>query len=235
MTKTMGLLKYHILALIRDPLNLFFGLALPVLTMIMIPSVSNIILPLNIMITAMVLCFTDSALSHGYARQIKFLRRLRMTPVKSKDYVLTGMLSRYIVLIVFAVALILFAGLVINIDGVLTSRNWLLFFAALTLVYAMFYPIGMFVANSLKNPKSSQGLVYIVFFGLLILGGVWFPVALMPQILQNVHSVLPIAYGGELLINVWQGESILQGHYLIATAGVALVFSLLSIKFFKFE
>jgi len=235
MTKTLGLLKYHILVLLRDPLNLFFGLALPVLILIMIPSVNSIVIPLNIMITAMVLCFTDSALSHGYARQIKFLRRLRMTPVSSKDYIITGMLSRYIVLITFATALILFAGLVLNIEGVLVNRNWLLFFAMLTLVFAMFYPIGMFVANALKSAKGSQSLVYIVFFGLLVLGGVWFPVALMPQLLQNVHSVLPIAYGGQLLTNVWQGESILQGHYLITTAAVAALFSLLSIKFFKFE
>ena len=168
-------------------------------------------------------------------REKKFLRRLRMTPVKSRDYVLTGMLSRYIVLVIFSVVLILLAGLVLRIDGVLTNRNWFLFLGVLTLVYAMFYPIGMFVANVLKNAKSSQGLVYIVFFGLLVLGGMWFPVTLMPQFLQNVHSILPIAYGGELLVNVWQGVSIMEGHYLIATAGVAALFGMLSIKFFKFE
>jgi len=231
----LGLIKYHLLVLLREPLNLFFGLGLPVVVLIMMPAVGDAMLPMNIMITAMVLCFTDSALSHGYARQIKFLRRLKMTPVRSSHYVFTGMVSRYIVLIIFSILLILFASVAVDVDGGLAGINCPLFFGALTLVFVMFYPIGMFVANALKNAKASQNLVYIVFFGLLVLGGVWFPVALMPQPLQTLHSFLPISYGGGLLVTAWQGADILQGHYLLATLGVAVAFCLLSVKFFKFE
>jgi len=181
----------------------------------------------------MVLCFTDSALSHAYARQIKFLRRLRMTPVKPITYVFTGILSRIGVLLLFAAT---FVAVTAGFFGMnLSNRNWLLFLAVLILAFAMFYFIGMFIANMLKGAKASQSLVYVVFFGLLAVGGIMFPMDAMPEILQTIARSLPPAYAINVLQSAWMGMDIFHGHYFIAMIVSTVVFGLLSIKFFKFE
>ena len=245
----LGLLKYHLLALWREPINLFFGFGLPILLLIMMPesdegvNMVKMALPMIIMITATVLCFTDSALSHAYARQIKFLRRLRMTPVSSEQYIAMGMLSRYMVLTVFSTVIIGASAIFADVNIAVT--NLLLFAAMLSLVFIMFYLMAMFTSNVLKNAKSSQGLIFVVFFGMLALGGMWFPVANMPEFLQRIARLMPTWFGGRLLEIAWQGgyfaegalhsATVFSGHYFFAVLGTAAVFGLLSVKFFKFE
>ena len=124
----IGLIKYHVLTLAREPINMFFGLALPFLYLfIMSNQLSNDpmfvdgALGVFITVTTMVLCITDAANRHAYTRQIKFLRRLRMTSVKPWHYIITGIVSRIVVLALFIVAFI--ATLVIFFDMNLAGRN----------------------------------------------------------------------------------------------------------------
>ncbi|MCL2753889.1 MAG: ABC transporter permease, partial [Defluviitaleaceae bacterium] len=184
---TLGMIKYHLLVLAREPLNIFFGFGLPFLQLFIFSGTMDTetrgevmagALPIFITVASMVLCFTDSALSHGYTRQIKFLRRLRMTPVKPLQYIFTGIASRVGVLLLFAASFI--AVSVIFFDLSITDINWALFVGVLLLAFIMFYLIGMFVANALKNAKGSQSLTYVVFFGLLAIGGIFFPIEVMP-------------------------------------------------------
>lgn len=180
-----------------------------------------------------VLCFNDSAYSHAYTRQIKFLRRLRMTVVKPWHYIVTGIVARIGVLFLFTGVMV--ATLAIGFDMSLADRNWLLLIGTTALTFIMFYLIGMFVANMLKNAKMSQGLAMAVYFLLLVLGGIMFPIGNMPNILQPVANALPTAFSITTLQNAWMGMDILSGHYLLAMIGVTAVFGLLSVKFFKYE
>jgi len=239
---TLGMIKYHLLVLAREPLNIFFGFGLPFLQLFIFSGTMDAetrgevmagALPIFITVASMVLCFTDSALSHGYTRQIKFLRRLRMTPVKPLQYIFTGIASRVGVLLLFAASFI--AVSVIFFDLSITDINWALFVGVLLLAFIMFYLIGMFVANALKNAKGSQSLTYVVFFGLLAIGGIFFPIEVMPDVLQTVARVLPPAYAITSLQSAWLGEGLFQGHYFIAMIASTLIFGALSIKFFKYE
>jgi len=242
MTMTKGLLKYHLLVLLREPLNMFFGFGLPFLQLFIMssglldadnPMIMDGAMPIFVVIAAMVLCFTDSALSHGYTRQIKFLRRLRMTPVKPLGYIACGIVSRIGVLFIFAATFIAVLAGFFNMS--LDGRNWPLFTAVLVLCFVMFYVIGMFVANSTKNAKNSQSLVYVVFFGLLAVGGAMFPIESMPSIMQTAAQWLPPAMAIEVLRNAWMGMDIMAGHDFIMIIILTIVFGGLSVKFFKYE
>ena len=234
-----GMIKYHLLVLIREPLNLFFGLGLPFLNLFIMSSnleygeTLDAYLPALLIVAAIVLCFTDSAASHAYARQIKFLRRLRMTPATPNVYIFTGILSRLGAL--FALTVTLTAVMVIFFDVSLSGRNWPLFLAILILTFIMFYLISMFVANALKGAKNSQNLAYVVFFLLLILGGLMLPLGAMPDVLQTIANNLPPMFAINILQSAWMGTDIFYGHSFIAVAVITVVFALLSIKFFKFE
>jgi len=237
-----GLMKYHILSLIREPITMFLGIGLPFVVLFMqenqISEANNPyfidgMLGVLISMAIMVLCFNDSAYSHAYTRQIKFLCRLRMTPVKSWHHIVAGLLSRIGVLTAFTAVLI--AVLAFGFDMSLAGRNWGLLFGVSTLAFVMFYLIGMFIANVSTNAKMSQGLAMAAYFLLLTVGGVMFPIQAMPEFLQTVASWLPSAFAISSLQNAWMGMDIFTGHYLVAMIATTLVFGLLSVKFFKYE
>lgn len=237
----LGLIKYHLLLLAREPLNIFFGFGLPFLQLLMASSSENgenaylieRATPMIIILAVMVLCFTDSAYSHAYSRQTKFLRRLRMTPAKPFHYIITGILSRVGVTFLFATSFIGVSVFGFGMD--VSSKNWLLFILILLLAFAMFYLIAMFVANIWRNAKSTQGLVLAVFFGLLAFSGAWFPIADMPDFLQTLVRSLPATYAITTLRAAWMGTSLFVGHYFIAMIAAIVIFGLLSVKFFKYE
>jgi len=238
---TKGLLKYHFLVLLREPMNLIFGFCLPFFFLFLMSGGEEaseafglFLLPLYMTIAIMVLCFTDSAMSHAHARQIKFLRRLKMTPIKPKDYIITGILSRICTLTIFTIAFMAAASVLYDLD--FASRNWPLFISILLLTFAMFYFVAMFVASLLKNAKSTQGLIYIVFFALLIIGGnMAFQFGNMPDFLQTAALFFPSVLAINLMSAAWTGADIFYGHNFAAMVITTAIFALLSLKFFKFE
>ena len=237
----LGIIKYHLLVLWREPINVFFGFALPFIMLFAwtgmtetanIPRMLEVNFTAWLTIAAMVLCFTDSALSHAYTRQTKFLRRLRMTPVKPKHYILTGIISRAMVLLLMAAGLLTVMG--IMFDKNLADRNWLLFTALLLLTFIMFYLVSMFLANITKGAKRSEGVLYVAFFGMLLIG-IWIPIHVLPEAAQAVANVLPHISAINLLTAAWTGTDIFYGHHFIAVIAYLAIFAVLSIKFFKFE
>jgi ABC-2 type transport system permease protein len=236
-----GMVKYHLTVLWREPLNVFFGFALPFIMLFTftglaetadIPHLLEINFAAWLLVAAMVLCFTDSALSHVYTRQTKFLRRLRMTPVTSKTYILTGILSRVFVLFLMAAALLTVMG--IAFDKSLSNRSWLLFMAMLLLTFIMFYLISMFLANVTKSAKRSEGVLYIAFFGMLLFG-FWVPIQILPDNAQTIANAMPHISAINLLTYAWTGADILSGHHFVAVITYTAIFGLLSVKVFKFE
>ena len=237
----LGMIKYHLTVLWREPLNMFFGFALPFIMLFTftglaetadIPHLLEVNFAAWILVAAMVLCFMDSAVSHAYTRQTKFLRRLRMTPVTSKSYILTGILSRIFVLFLMATALL--TVMAIAFDKNLSNRNWPLFIAMLLLTFIMFYLISMFLANLTKGAKRSEGVLYIAFFGMLLFG-FWIPVQILPDAVQTVVNAMPHISAITVLSSAWTGADVFSGHYFIAVIAYTVVFGLLSVKFFKFE
>ena len=244
-----GMIKYHWLVLLREPMNMFFGFGLPILQLFMASQtmeyelhhyILELMMPLFIVIGAMVLCFMDSGLSHAYSRQIKFLRRLRMTPVKPITYIFTGIMSRLAVLFTFAAIFITVSVTIFDVE--IGSRNWAIFIGALVLVFIMFYLMGMFFANMLKNAKNSQSALYIVFFGFLLLLNGFILADNMPRVVRTILQHSPTVYAANVLQSAWMGDFrtgfgfiIFDDISLLIVLGLTAVFGLLSVKFFKYE
>jgi ABC-type uncharacterized transport system permease subunit len=119
-------------------------------------------------------------------------------------------------------------------DKNLANRNWLLFTALLLLSFIMFYLIGMFLANFTKGAKRSEGVVYIAFFGMLLVG-IWLPVQVLPDAVWPIINVLPHLSAINLLTSAWTGSDILFRSNFIVVISYSVVFGLLSIIFFKYE
>ncbi|MCL2372651.1 MAG: ABC transporter permease [Defluviitaleaceae bacterium] len=235
-----GLIKYHALTLLREPLNIFFALIFPFINVVMMlgfgveetdPVLLAGTLPVFMMIGMLVLCFTDAGMSHAYGRQIKFLRKLRMTPVTTGHYIISGVLLRIFAATLLTGGLIAFGIFVYNMD--VSAASWHTFIPMLLLIFAMFYTLSMFLANVCKKAKTSQNLCMVIMFAMIILLNV--ATADLPDILQNLTRLIPTQFAIELLVSAWNGTGIFQGFYFYVAVGATILFGLLSMKTFKFE
>jgi len=237
-----GLIKYHLVLLIKDPMLVIFGLGLPFAQMFLAANspVGMVDYYVNTVergmvtfmnIAAMVLCW-GAGYNHSYSREIKFLRRLRMSPVRPFHYLVSGILLNIGVLLVFTAALVIVAVTIFDIN--VAGRNWALVIAMLLLAFAMFYVLAMFVANALKKAKNSQTLSYVVFGGMIAAINLFIADG-VPSFLQEIAGNTPIAYATTVLQAAWVGTDLFYGHDFIAMMACIVVLGLLSVKFFKYE
>ena len=238
----IALIKYHLILLMKDPMLMIFGLGLPFIQMFlaadtpigMATDYGNTVemgMVAFINIAAMALCW-GAGYNHSYSREIKFLRRLRMSPVKPFHYLVSGILLNIAVLLLFATALIAVGVTIFDVP--VADRNWALIIAMLLLVFAMFYVLAMFVANVLKKGKNSQTLSYVVFGGMIVAINVLIADG-MPNMLQQIARNTPIAYATNVLQSAWSGTNLLYGHDFIAMLAFIAVLGLLSVRLFKYE
>jgi len=237
-----GLIKYHLILLIKDPMLVIFGLAYPFVQLFLAQATLDrtdyfyanliditIISFMNI--AAMVLCW-GAGYNHVHSREIKFLRRLRMSPVKPVHYLISGILLNISVLLGFTSVLVVVAGAILDMNVV--SRNWALIVIVLLLVFTMFYVIGMFTANILKKAKNAQSLLYVVFIGMIVVVNL-LVMDNMPNFIQVIIRNTPITYATNILQAAWVGTDLFYGHDFIAMMVCIVALGLLSIKFFKYE
>ena len=115
-------------------------------------------------------------------------RQLRVTPLTPAAYVLARMAT--------AICVALPAVLLVGLSGVLVHHvhlagsAWVGLIAGIWLGTIPFAALGVFLGYALDS-ESAYGGVMIVYFGLAILGGLWFPYAIMPHGMQLAARILP--------------------------------------------
>ena len=234
-----GLMKYHVTVLSRDYMNVLVGLTLP---FIMLFAISRQIpeaglsafleshFVLWLFISGLFLTFFGVAWGHIHTRKTRFLRRLRMTPVTAKDFLLTGFTACLPILTTMAVALLAVMNLQMGKD--LSGRSWLSFTIALFISFVMCYLMSMFMANVVANAKMSESLMYIGFFSLI--GLLQFQ-QIFPENIRQILDYLPNFSALEMMHIAWTGGNIFTSAALYITLAWTLGFALLTVKFFKYE
>jgi len=236
----LGMMKYHLLLFLRDPLLLAFGFALPFVQLFLASEMGDssynfidVSLPLFISIVVMSLCLLDSAYNHAHAREVKFLRRLRMTPVKPVIYLMSGYLFRMGVMTAFIGSFISVASIIFDLN--LSGVNWGGFALMLWLSFTMFYVMGMFIGNVFRVGKTAQGALLVVFFSFIFVINIIGSLEYLPVLIQRIIENLPVVYVVNVLQSAWLGTDLFAGHSLMVVMGLTVIFGLLSVKFFKYE
>jgi ABC-2 type transport system permease protein len=167
-------------------------------------------------------------------RQKGIYRRLSLTPLKKYTIIASQITHRYVVMIIQTLLIILIGVLVFNVSF---AGNYLLLWFVVTLGAVCFLSIGFLLVSFIKNARAATPVCMIVFFILLFLGGIFFPLSIMPNFLELFTRVLPsthlnnalrmIAIDGLGISFMWK-ELLIIGGWIIATLA-------LSIKFFKWE
>ncbi len=189
--------------ILRDPLNLCFGLGFPLVLIFLLTAIqANIPVPMFELshltpgITIFGLSFMSlfSAVLLSKDRESAFLQRLYTTPLKASDYIAGYILP----LLPMAVAQSIICYLVAIILGLNVT---------VTIVYAILFnlPVSLFyialglMCGSIMNSKQVGGICGALLTNVsAFLSGIWFDVELVGGAFQKIANLLPFIHAVEL-------------------------------------
>lgn len=223
--------------IIRDPINIMFGLGFPVVLLLLL-SVIQANIPVEIFVieslTPGISVFGLSFMSLFAAtliakdRESYFLQRLYTTPLKSKDFILGYMISLVPLSLIQAVICYIVAimiGLPITIN---------ILYAVLFLIPSsiLFISLGL-LCGSLFNVKQVGGICGALLTNLSAwLSGIWFDINLIGGFFGKVANCLPFIHAVELerlvlsgnYMEIWNHLGVVLIYDLIITLSAVLFF-----------
>lgn len=166
-------------------------------------------------------------------RNKKILKRFKVTPVSpvmilAVQLVIYSLYSLTSLILVYGVVRLFFNY---NFQG-----SWGLFLSSYLLVMLSMFSIGLMVGGVAKDTKIAGVIASILYFPMLIFSGATLPYEIMPKVLQKIADILPLTQGIKLLKAASLGISINDVTIpIIVMASIAIVCTLIAVKFFKWE
>ncbi|MDD2993827.1 MAG: ABC transporter permease [Pygmaiobacter sp.] len=168
----------------------------------------------------------------GY-RQKKILKRFRTTPtgpvlLLGVQLVLYALYAIASLVLTFLAAWLLF--------GFHFWGSPLLFTGTYLLVMLSMFSIGLLVGGVARDEKIASILASVLYFPMLVFSGATLPYEVMPPVLQRFADVLPLTQGIKLLKATTLGLPLGSVWFpLVLLAGVAVVCTVLAVRFFRWE
>lgn len=166
-------------------------------------------------------------------RELKILKRFKVTPV-SPLKILIVELAIYIVYCIISMITLLpvamiFWNVKINGSFLAFSGSWLL-----TMISTL--SIGMMVGGISRNSKTASVIASVLYFPMLIFSGATLPFEVMPEIMQKIISIFPLAQGIQLMKSNFLGlpvENIWVP--VLSMTVVTIVCTGIAVRFFRWE
>ena len=223
--------------ILRDPLNLMFGLGFPVVLLLLLSAIqANVPVKLfeienlapGITIFGLSFLTLFSATLIAKDKESSLLQRLYTTPLKSSDYILGYMLPIIPIAIVQSVICYLIAiaiGLPITIN---------IIYAILMIVpIAIFYVALGLLCGSVFNVKQVGGICGALLTNLSAwLSGVWFDLELVGGTFSKIANVLPFIHAVELERAMISGNFSESLSHIYPVLGYAIVIMIGAILLF---
>ncbi|WP_108670964.1 ABC transporter permease [Peribacillus acanthi] len=124
-------------------------------------------------------------------RERGILRRMQGTTLKASTFIAAQITARLILNGLQALIVLLVAQLIFGVE---VRGSWLTLITFVILGTLAFMAIGFIIAGIAKTPESAAPIAGFLSFPMLFLGGVFFPIKNMPEFLQPIVHVLPIAH-----------------------------------------
>lgn len=223
--------------LLRDPLNLMFGLGFPVVLLLLLSAIqSNIPVDLfeiphlapGIAVFGLSFMTLFSATLIARDRETSFLQRLYTTPLKSIDFILGYLLP----LIPIAMAQCAISFFIAVLLGLPVTIN-ILYSVLMIVPIAVFYIALGLLCGSLFNVKQVGGICGALLTNLSAwLSGVWFDLDLVGGTFRKIANALPFVHAVDLERAMIKGDfsGVLPhlypvlGYSILLMAGAILIF-----------
>jgi ABC-2 type transport system permease protein len=166
-------------------------------------------------------------------REGGILKRLRATPLHPVTILAAHVLVK-----------LLFTGVTLGLL-ILAGRRYyapdsagqMLWFAlALLFSTCGVLSIGFVIASVVPTARFAQPLAAVIFYPMIAISGLFFPISQLPPWLAAVAQVMPLTHAVSLLRGVWHGDPLFA--HLWNVAGIVIVFALcaaLSARVFRWE
>ena len=209
--KTMSFARRCAKEILRDPINLGFGLGFPLVLLLLLSALqANIpvdLFEINTLtpgITVFGLAFITlfSATLTARDRESAFLQRLYTTPLSGLDFILGYMLP----LLPIALGQVAICYLFAILLGLTVSVN--IVYAVIGIIPLALFNIALgLLCGSLLGVKQVGGICGALLTNLSAwLSGVWFDLELVGGVFEKVANVLPFLHGAEMEKALFNGD-----------------------------
>jgi ABC-2 type transport system permease protein len=164
-------------------------------------------------------------------RELGILRRLSATPVPAY-WVLAAQIVVQTCLM--AVTLTLLITVSIVFFGISAPQNPAALVLAIALCMAALFAIGLAIAALARTAGAARGLMAAVLYPMMFFAGLYYPVQLMPAVIQDISHYTPLGAAVQAIGHSWVGQ-FPPAQPLLVLAGYALVFAYLAKRFFRWE
>jgi ABC-2 type transport system permease protein len=118
--------------------------------------------------------------------------------------------------------------------GVSAPRNPGGLILAIVLSITALFTLGLTIAAVARTPGAARGIMGAVFYPLLFFAGLWYPVQLLPGVLQDISHYSPLGATVEAIGASW-AVGFPPARPLLVLVAYALVFGFLARRLFRWE
>ncbi|MDD7162612.1 MAG: ABC transporter permease [Candidatus Ornithospirochaeta sp.] len=235
--KMLALSKRTAKEILRDPLNLFFGLGFPLVLIILLSTIqANIPVPLFEIgtltpgITVFGLSFMSLFASVLVAkdRESAFLSRLYTTPLKGMDFIMAYMVPLLPISILQSIIAYLFSipfGLKLSFSVVKAL-------VGIIPVSLFFISLGV-LCGSILSSKAVGGICGALLTNLSAwLSGIWFDISLVGGVFKRIADLLPFVHAVEMERALFSGNTEGLITHLLVIVGYTVAITILAIVLF---
>lgn len=229
--------RRNALEILRDPLNLIFGLGFPMILLLLLSAIqASIPVPLfeidhlspGICVFGLSFLSLFSATLIAKDRQSSFLQRLYTTPLRSWEFIL-GYTLPLLPMALIQSALCYCLAMLLGLQPSIHIVFCLIAILPIALVYIA---VGL-LCGSLLNDKQVGGICGALLTNVSAwLSGIWFDLALVGGLFQRIAYLLPFVHGVEAERAILKGDAFAAFSSLLWVSAYALVLFALAIYFF---
>ncbi|MBS3933900.1 MAG: ABC transporter permease [Truepera sp.] len=229
----------------REPIALFFTFIFPVFMLfvimeVFVPAEAPKEVVINqVMPSLMVLIISSTAIfgvpmSIVSYRQIKFLKRLRGSPVTPLAILGGFGLANFIVTLLGIALLAIVAVLVYS---AVLAGSLMAFLGGFVLAFLSLAAIFLFIPGVARSERAAIAISQIIFFPVMFFSGVFIPLDQLPDwIARYISAFIPVTHAVELLQGLWLGAPLADlTREMLILLGVLLLGVVIAARTFRWE
>ena len=166
-------------------------------------------------------------------REGGILKRLRATPLQPATILTTHVIVKLLLTALTMILMFLAGRRYVPPDA---QVPYLSFSVAVLFAAWAILSIGFVIASVVPTARFAQPVATFILYPMLVLSGLFFPVATLPPGLQIVAKVLPLTYAVSLLSGIWKGDA--WSAHVVDVFALVLTFvvcTAVSAKVFRWE
>jgi len=247
MRPLLKLLSVQIKLYLREPVAAFFTLAFAPMMLVLFATIYgnspnplfgglgtvDVSVPAYLGLVIVTVGLISIPISVAAEREIGVFRRLRVTPFSPFLYLVSSVLTNYLMTLLGSLLLVLIGSLAYHMHF---QGNVLNVFLAFTLGSLSFFSLGYLLAAVAPSSRFAMIVGMVLAYPMMFLSGASIPLEILPSSLKEVIKFIPLTYVVTMMRGLWLGEP--WGGHLLEVAvlvGMLVLGAILSVRFFRFE